>query len=292
MAQEEKHVEETYGFVPKASFVVALGTLGSSFAELSTSTTMTTLLSGGRKLSGRSKDMSSFSLLLLLRGPMQSWGDESRYTTELQPRLPVNLVLLDCLQQPRVDGEVTLLKDLTKLKLAVRVDQSGTLLRDYQTAQPWQINPQANATLVTRYFLSDASFLVAIESPHREILEGLAHALNHPAFPLFLGRRSCPVSADLVQGIVDEPAVQALHNHEKWHASTAYKKSRSRHVKLPIYRDAEPGEIGDLRHDVPLSFSSEHRQYGWRTVIEDAPKIVVNELGTEHDPFFEAVISV
>ena len=43
MAQEEKHVEETYGFVPKASFVVALGTLGSSFAELSTSTTMTTL---------------------------------------------------------------------------------------------------------------------------------------------------------------------------------------------------------------------------------------------------------
>lgn len=236
--------------------------------------------------------MSSFSLLLLLRGPMQSWGDESRYTTRATAATPSKSGVIGLLAAAEGRRRSDPIEDLTKLKLAVRVDQSGTLLRDYQTAQPWQINPQADATLITRYFLSDASFLVAIESPHREILEGLAHALNHPAFPLFLGRRSCPVSADLVQGIVDEPSVQALHNHEKWHASTAYKKSRSRHVKLPIYRDAEPGEIGDLRHDVPLSFSSEHRQYGWRTVIEDAPKIVVNELGTEHDPFFEAVISV
>ncbi|NLE94737.1 MAG: type I-E CRISPR-associated protein Cas5/CasD, partial [Dehalococcoidia bacterium] len=167
-------------------------------------------------------------------------------------------------------------------------DQPGSLLRDYQTA----LAPGAkHANLVTRYYLSDAVFVAAVESPHREIVDGLAQALRDPRYPLYLGRRSCPAPANLVLGVVDLPAVEALRK-EKWHASAFHRKARSKTVDLPIYRDAYPGENGVARQDVPVSFSQERREYTWRDVVLEQPGCrFENDLGTSVDPFFETVIS-
>ncbi|WP_018024639.1 type I-E CRISPR-associated protein Cas5/CasD [Corynebacterium ulceribovis] len=231
------------------------------------------------------------SLLLLLKGPLQSWGDESRYTTRATGNTPSKSGVIGMLAAAQGRQRTDPIEDLVQLDFAVRVDQSGSLLSDYQTAQPWQKNPNAAAHLVTRNFLSDAAFVAAIGSEDRGLLEGLQEQLKHPAYPLFLGRRSCPVPPNLDLGIIDKPVVEALREHDIWHATLTHKKERSRHVELPIYRDGKPGEVGVPRQDVPLSFAQEHRKYGWRTVVNAGSKTIQNDLGTNRDPFFETVIS-
>ncbi|MCT2287687.1 type I-E CRISPR-associated protein Cas5/CasD [Corynebacterium sanguinis] len=232
------------------------------------------------------------SLLLLLKGPMQSWGDESRYKTRATAATPTKSGVVGLLAAAQGRRRTDPVEDLAELTFAVRVDQSGSLLRDYQTAQPWLVDPNASASLVTRYFLSDAAFVAAIESPRRELLEGLARALNSPKYPLFMGRRSCPVPPDLVLGVVDESAEDALKQHDVWHATKTHKKEREQLVKLPIYRDASPGEAGAVpRQDVPLSFDPQHRKYGWRNVVLSSYVEFQNELGRPGDDFFSAVVS-
>ena len=233
----------------------------------------------------------SYSLLLLLKGPLQSWGDESRYTTRATGSTPSKSGVIGLLAAAQGRHRTDPLEDLVRLDYAVRVDQSGALLRDYQTSQPWQKDPNASAKLVSRYFLSDAAFVAAIGAENRSILEGLQGNLYQPAYPLFLGRRSCPAPANLDLGIVEGNVVTALMENEEWHATLSHKKERGEEVLLPIYRDGKPGEAGTPRQDVPISFSQEHRRYGWRTVVYAGAKQIKNEYGTSLDPFFEAEIS-
>ncbi|WP_284850112.1 type I-E CRISPR-associated protein Cas5/CasD [Corynebacterium rhinophilum] len=235
------------------------------------------------------------SLLLLLKGPMQSWGTESRYATRATSSLPSKsgvLGMLAAAEGRRRDEDMA---DLAGLKFAVRVDQSGSLLRDYQTAQNWQKDPQASAKLITRYFLSDAAFVAAIESEDREQLENFAENLNRPVFPLYLGRRSCPAPPNVVLGVVEKPAVTALQEHDTWHATKEYMKSSGGEVPLPIYRDSLPGESGVACQDVPKSFDPQHRKYSWRTVVQKEFANVENPLDSDErrpDSFLEAVMNV
>src|SRR5699024_12206037 len=87
------------------------------------------------------------SLLLLLKGPMQSWGDESRFNVRATAATPTKSGIVGLIAaaqgRRRTDGG----ENLAKLRMAVRVDQRGSLLRDYQTAQPWLKNPGAKASL-------------------------------------------------------------------------------------------------------------------------------------------------
>ena len=234
------------------------------------------------------------TLLLLLKAPLQSWGNESRYATRTTAQIPSKSGVLGILAAAEGRRRTDDITDLAGLTFAVRVDQSGSLLRDYQTAQNWQRNPKADAKLITRYFLSDAAFVAAIEAEERSLLEGLAEALNKPAFPIFLGRRSCPAPPNVVQGIVDKPAVKALQEHSTWHATKEYMKTCGDKVALPIYRDAQAGELGESLQDVPVSFDPRHRKYAWRTVVQRENALVDNPLEASQlrpDPFMEAVMN-
>lgn len=232
----------------------------------------------------------SASLLLLLKGPMQSWGHTSRYRDRTTASYPTKSGVVGLLAAAEGRRRRDPIEDLARLRFAVRVDQPGSLLHDYQTAQRWQTG--GSTSLVSRYYLSDAVFLAAVESPEREFLDALADALRAPRFPLFLGRRSCPANADLLQGVQDADAVDALRS-ARWFASETHRRTRPQQLTLPIYRDALPDEAGDPRQDVPISFDQAHRRYGWRDVVRDADGALVhNPLGSRKtDPFFEEVIS-
>lgn len=225
---------------------------------------------------------------------MQSWGTESRYNTRATASMPSKSGVLGMLAAAQGRRRSDSVADLAGLRFGVRVDQSGSLLRDYQTAQNWQKDPKAQASLVTRYFLTDAAFIGAIESEDRQLLEGFAESLNRPAFPIFLGRRSCPAPPNLVLGVVDKPVVEALQGHERWYAVREYMKTCGEQVLLPIYRDALPGEEGVACQDVPLSFDPQHRKYAWRTVVQREYAEVKNPLDAAElrpDPFMEAVLN-
>ncbi|AKK11720.1 type I-E CRISPR-associated protein Cas5/CasD [Corynebacterium uterequi] len=233
----------------------------------------------------------SYSLLLLLKGPLQSWGDESRYATRATGNSPTKSGVIGLLAAAQGRRRADPIEDLVSMDYAVRIDQSGSLLRDFQTSQNWQDSGKLESSLVNRYYLADAAFIAAVGSEDRSILCGMRDALLRPAFPLFLGRRSCPAPVNLDLGIYDLPVVDALKAHDTWYASEAHKRERGKVVELPIYRDGKPGETGVLRRDVPISYSQEDRKYGWRTVVYAGSKRVMNPKGTAVDPFFEAVIS-
>lgn len=245
----------------------------------------------------------TFTLVLRLAGPMQSWGDSSRYRMRTTRPVPTKSGVLGMLAAAEGRRRGDPLAGLAELYFAVRVDQPGTLLSDYQTAQHWQRKRKPEETkLVTRFYLSDAVFVAAIESPHREVVDGLAGALNRPRFPLFLGRRSCPAPPNLVVGVFEGDAVSVLTDLDRvpWQASKAHKQERDTTAHLPIHRDALPGERGNTRHDlaisfaqdVPVSFAQEHRRYDWREVVHEPDAVTApNPEGKNQDPFFEAVAS-
>lgn len=112
----------------------------------------------------------------------------------------------------RRDGDFSALE---VLRMAVAVFDAGTVLRDYHTVQTVpsavarrpQSRPEAlriagqrtNTTITLRDYRAAPAFGVAVWGGD---LEGLASALRRPVFILYLGRKSCPLSAPLNPQIV------------------------------------------------------------------------------------------
>ena len=81
------------------------------------------------------------------------------------------------------------------------------MLKDFHTVQvPGEKHPEVSY----RYYLSDAVFLVALESDDKLLLESIASALQKPVYPLYLGRKSCPPTLPIVLGVKDEDILTAL----------------------------------------------------------------------------------
>ena len=123
------------------------------------------------------------TLLLRLAGPVQSWGIDSKFEVRRTENAPsksgVTGLLAAALGIQRNED----ISSLNQLRLGVRTDQEGKLLKDFHTA-----HSEKNSYITTRYYLSDAIFLVGLECEDKGFLQKLEYALKHPAFPLFLGR--------------------------------------------------------------------------------------------------------
>ena len=85
---------------------------------------------------------------------------------------------------------------------------------------------------------------------------------KHPAFPLFLGRRSCPPEAGMVLGIRDLPLETALEE-EPWQGPE-WKKEKMP-LKLPMFIECAPDDpTGGMVKDKAESFDPYQRRYGYR----------------------------
>ncbi len=85
-------------------------------------------------------------------------------------------------------------RDLQALQVHVRADAPGRVQADFQTIRnalraDGTVNP--NVAPVRREHLHDAAFLVVLQG-EGTLLRELELALKHPAFPIYLGLRSCP----------------------------------------------------------------------------------------------------
>lgn len=215
-------------------------------------------------------------LLLRLVGPLQSWGDSSRFARRLTRSEPTKSGVIGLIAAARGIRRAEPIEDLLSLRYGVRADQPGRLLRDFQTTHH-QETGQA-FPISDRYYLADAAFLAAIEGD-AALLEGIRDAIMSPEFPLYLGRRSCPPSHPIADRIIDGHLEDALAN-EPWIASERHRSTfNGPKVTLEVRRDIgeRDRDIADLRtesvRDVPISFSEEHRDYGWRDVVHDTATI-------------------
>ncbi|MCA0337943.1 MAG: type I-E CRISPR-associated protein Cas5/CasD [Actinobacteria bacterium] len=207
------------------------------------------------------------TLLLRLAGPMQAWGDSSRFTRRETRTEPTKSAVIGLLAAAQGRRRTDPIEDLLALRFGVRVDQIGELGRDFQTAQHWATGRRM--PLSYRYFLSDAVFVAGLEGP-AELTDALAAALTSPAFPIYLGRRSFPPSKAVLLGLSDADLVTALTDHD-WEASDWYRRRQPRHVSLRLVVDGDvlPGaSVSETVRDVPRSFDPVRREYTWRDIAE------------------------
>jgi CRISPR system Cascade subunit CasD len=179
------------------------------------------------------------TLFLRLEGPLQAWGLRARWGERDTADAPTKsgvIGLLGCALGLRRDD--ARLRDLSdQVRMGVRVDLPGTLLRDYHTTgggrfgdapsmgksrfhdEPYiggvlsaEVNNQGrikvkiNAStgepetdVSPRFYLADASFRVALQGP-ATLIDELARAVQHPVWPLFLGRKACVPATPVYDG--------------------------------------------------------------------------------------------
>ncbi|MFB7675140.1 type I-E CRISPR-associated protein Cas5/CasD [Kitasatospora purpeofusca] len=231
-------------------------------------------------------------LVLRLAGPLQSWGDRSAFNRRDSLPRPTKSGVLGLLAaaagRPR-EADIT---DLVGLRLGVRIDQPGTLLRDYHTVSDYRGRPLPQAgvnakgvqkptspakdTHVThRYYLQDAVFVAAVQGP-AALVTALAEAIRRPAFPLALGRRSCVPTQPIALGTVRDATLEDVLAHEPWQAGEAARNAyRRRAVRAP--EPFSPHRINlaatiddpfgeDSAQDVPRSFAPRERGFSTRRI--------------------------
>lgn len=203
------------------------------------------------------------TLLLRLQGPMQSWGTTSRFDerdTQLEPSKSGVLGLI-CAALGRDRSESV--DDLAALKMGVRVDREGVVLRDYQTATGI-VNAAGKVdmkrTVVSpRYYLSDAAFLVGFEG-ERSLLDQIHQALKTPHWPLSLGRKGCLPSPPvyLPDGVRDSALLEALRDYPE------LIKGAGLQVRRLLLEATE----GTVRLDQPIAPFAD-RRFGPRFVLTE-----------------------
>ncbi len=217
------------------------------------------------------------TLLLRLAAPIQAWGDESKYDirgTKNEPTKSGVIGMIAAAMGYRRDSE-EINEIAEKLRIGIRVDQPGIIIRDFHTARTVK-----HTYTTQRYYLCDACFMVGLESDDLQYLNQIKEALKYPVFPLYLGRRSCPPELPIVAGLQDESLETVLHQAE-WAASDWY-KSRYKQIRARIIIETQRGQNAwSTRMDQPVSFNPVHRKYTVRGV--DKEQYVL--LGSpEHDP--------
>lgn len=230
-------------------------------------------------------------LVLRLRGPMQAWGSRSRFTRRETEPLPTRSGIIGLLAAAQGRRRTDPIEDMADLRFAVRLDQAGQLMRDFQTAQTFD---GKSMPLSHRYYLSDAAF-TAYVAGDPSLVGALAEAIRRPRFPLYLGRRSCPPSQPLFVN-VDDGDLDVVIERTPWQASAAHQR-RSRHqseVSLMVQADAVAFPDLAVRRelmDEPISFDPSLRRYGSRAVVEFEVTVPnpshqpEKAVADDHDPF-------
>lgn len=230
--------------------------------------------------------MTTRTLLIRLAGPQQAWGSRSRFATRGTERAPTRSGVLGLVAAALGMERTASLELFDDLAFGVRIDQPGTIERDFQTART--LDGASSMPLSERYYLADAVFLAGLESNDNELLDRVFAALRRPHYPLFLGRRAFPPAGPLRVWIVEAPLRTALDTAD-WQASKAVQDRATDAPVLDILVDALPGEpVEQTLADIPRSFDPRRRMHGLRDITllrqQSRPSAATRAPLPHHDP--------
>lgn len=162
--------------------------------------------------------MTERTLILRLAGPLQSWGEESKFNARGTLAYPSYSGLLGLCRAALGYGRDndTGLADLRALGVVLRGDSPGTVLRDYHSinpprggvgawivpngkGRPWTAQKEPGTVLTERHYLTDAAF-TALMTGNDSTIHRLAAALRGPHWHISLGRKACIPDFPLVLG--------------------------------------------------------------------------------------------
>lgn len=238
-------------------------------------------------------------LVFQLHGPMASWGVDAPGEVRHSHELPSRSALLGFLAAAlgiRRDEEARLNAFNQHYSFLLCASQEPRWARDYHTVQmPKEVrkaryfcrreelsDPELLSALISRRdYYTDAWWMVALtqttDAPYT--LEQLRDALQHPVFPLYLGRKSHPLALPLAPLLLEGAAPDVLNE--------AYRQYREKFNKINIrLAELQPecwweGEHVGLnankvlrRRDSPMS--RKHWTFGERTVNQ-GPLLIKEE---------------
>lgn len=194
------------------------------------------------------------TLLMRLDAPLQSWGTQSNFghrDTGLEPSKSGVIGLIGAAQGRERSADFS---DLAMLRMGVRVDREGTIVRDYHTAGVdgyYRIGggvERSSVMVSDRFILSDALFLVGLEGDPA-LLETIQAALQAPVYPLFLGRKAfMPASPVWLEDGVQAGDLLPMLRTYRWLGKRGTPAERLRLV-------IEDPNGSAVRRDHPVSFS-------------------------------------
>lgn len=234
--------------------------------------------------------MRANTLFLRLEGMLQAWGSPTskfgiRRTFFMPTKSAIAGIICSALGVPREDCADEWLPKIADMKMGVRIDRAGLRMWDYHTVGAKQkmmiaeysqnienaathpptaeeamkhSKKKYGALLSRREYLSDASFLVALQGEPGTV-EQMYNALKNPKWQLFLGRKCCPTALPIAG---DKPRyfddlISALSS-----IPLSLSHEQEAGEKIEIYLDWQADNIEDLLpenvqiiNDVATSFS-------------------------------------
>lgn len=216
------------------------------------------------------------TLLLRFAGPLQAWGADSRFDVRRTNREPTKSGVIGLIASALGLRRDAPLDELNRLYFGVRVDREGVLLRDLHTVR----KDKNTSYMTTRYYLSDAVFLIGLYSDDEALMQRLEHAVRNPEHPLFLGRRSCPPEGRVCLGLRQMPLEEALKSEPSLIPPKPSKPGEPQRVRIVLDDPHGTARLNDL----PVSFSPYNRQYAYRAAREMWNTFPANDA---HDPMLE-----
>lgn len=170
------------------------------------------------------------TLFLCIEGPLQSWGERGRWSIRDSAPVPTKsgiIGLIACVLGYKADGPIRTLSAETRM--GVRIDNPGVRLTDYHTigggyVEPMLLTAQGKPKISSgrphteishRDYLCNAAFLVALQGSPETVAQ-MAAAVQEPAWVFFLGRKSCPPSRPVFDGVGTYPDLSAALSQHHW----------------------------------------------------------------------------
>ena len=157
-------------------------------------------------------------LKFILSAPLQSWGEDSRWDNRNTAAMPTKSGVIGllgcCFGYPRGDKRLNRLDQ--SLSMAVRANSPGEIMTDFHTVHgtgdvlltaSGQTRKDShggnNSTIISkRQYLQNAHFSVFLWASGKDgsdtMLEECFHAMRHPRWAVYLGRKSCSPSRPIL----------------------------------------------------------------------------------------------
>lgn len=221
-------------------------------------------------------------LLMRLKGPMQSWGANSRFSLRDSGNFPTQsgvFGIIGAAMGYTRDSE-ELIDLLSPLAVAVRIDKAGRRMRDYQIID----TGSKGKKISERFYLSDADFLVSVYDPENksdELLKRISDSLERPKNTLFLGRKSCPPTEKINLGIHKyDTVIASMEGFFQYFTNTC-----DAMVSVGAWIPGNSGKHAMMVQDVPISFSTRNRSYSTRLISNVKIELENPHIEKSFDPF-------
>ena len=221
-------------------------------------------------------------ILLWLESPLQSWGDNAKFTHKQTLNFPTKSAVLGIIlaSMGRKGEQHELLKAFSSTDMQVyafsRTKEAAPKLFDFQTigsgynrSDKFQNlcipkksdgkNGDFDTSIIHKYYLQDAIFAVALEVPN-DYLDEVMDGLKQPVYSVFLGRKNCVPTEFIFQGVFAEQVQAKQHSYEL----AQVKNIEPKFEVIQGIHSSNPNCVKYI-NDVPLQFGK-IKKYTARTI--------------------------